>query len=90
MGKHAEGVRSQPESTLILTLTPLQMTLLRPPLRRMPALPQLMLLPTGRHSRRALELRTPLWDGNDAWLLDYVSLVDAPWWPVRRRLVGGR
>jgi len=79
MAKHAEDVRSQPESSLILTLTPLQMTLLRPPLRRMLALLRLlMLLPTGRHSRGALELRTPLWDGNDAWLLDYVNLVDAP------------
>jgi hypothetical protein len=89
MAKHAEGVRSQPESTLILILTPRQTTLLRPPLtRRAPAL--LILLLTRQRSLWALELRMLLWDGNDASLLDCVNLGDALEWRVRRWLAGGR
>jgi hypothetical protein len=57
MAKHAEGVRSQPESTLILILTPRQTTLLRPPLTRTPALLRPIPLPTCQRSLRALELR---------------------------------
>jgi hypothetical protein len=89
MAKHAEGVRSQPESTLILILTPRQTTLLRPPLtRRAAALP--ILLPTRQRSLGALELRMLLWDGNDAWLLDCVNLGDALERRVRRWPAGGR
>lgn len=91
MAKRAEGDRSQPESTLILTLTPRQTTLLRSPLtKRTPGLLRPILLLTRQRSLRALGLRMLLWDGNDASLLDCVNLVDAPKRRVRRWLVGGR
>jgi hypothetical protein len=91
MAKHAKGVRSLPESTLILILTPRQTTLLRPLTRRTPVLPRPILLPTRHRSLRALELQKMLlWDGNGASLLDCVNLVDALERRVRRWLVGGR
>jgi len=89
MAKHAEDVRSQLVSSLILILTPLQTTLLRHPPRTAPLLLRL-LLSTYRRSQRALELRMPPWDGNDAWLLDCASLEDALVRRVQRWLVGGR
>jgi len=90
MVKHAEGVRSQPESTLILTLTPRQTTLLRSPLTRTPALLRPILLPTHQRSLRALESRMLLWDGNDASLPDCVNLGVAVERRMRRWLAGGR
>jgi hypothetical protein len=88
MANHAEGVRQQPESTLILILTPLQTTLLRPALRRMPL--RLVLLPMRQHSQGVPELRMPHWDGDDAWQLDCVSFGGASERRVQRWLVDGR
>jgi hypothetical protein len=91
MAKHAEGVRSQPESILTLTLTPRQTMLLRPLLTwRTPALLRLILLRTHQRSPRARELRMLLLDGNDASLPDCVNLGDALERLVRRWLAGGR
>ena len=91
MAERVESDRSQPESTLILTLAPRQTTLLRsPPMRRMPALLRPILLPMRQCSLWALELRMLLWDGNDASLLDCVNLGDALGRRVRRWPAGGR
>jgi len=86
MGKHAEGVRPQPESTLILT--PLQTPLSWLPPRRRP-LP-LVLLPTRQRSQGAPESRMPQWDGSDACSLDCVSSGGATGVRVRRWLADER